>query len=820
MGKKKRSFIDRKTATTYSLVYEDRDEEQDTQGPSFARTLAQPPVRGAGQQAAANGSEQSGRFAQPDYYYDDDSVYEEGSEFSMPRWAQQHDDEQYELSEERRRELVSLGFPDDGYDYLRHLRDLGHGRLRTAGPETILEGDEQGLEGFEGEEGELDPEDLLSDEDAGSDGDGSAEVAGGQGAAADASAVGIGPGPSTSTGAASAPSSAAADGTDPSGRRRGGSRAASVAGSVCSRRSVAASAAAAATGAGRAAAARSVAGSVAYSMRSSIRSHQQGGSGAGPSVFIPSSKFVAPGTDEKLIDARRLNAPGKAYSELEADAKAAHVSAMSRTVELKGKSGRLVQDLAELALSIAAMEVDDMRPVEVVEGEEWADWLDDFVAGGGDGEAEPEAAGAPGMPDSGSEEGSDEEGGDEDEEGQLPQQHQLPPLHPHKHSVAACTAAAPPTLQAAAALAAGRPQGLGLGGTGLRGSANGDGDSGEEGAADGDGGEAGPSGRAAGPAMSIASSYWRPERNDRKQGYEAIDARFDQLAEEYEDDELGDLDDDGSGGGEEGMVGGEAGRGGRARKEPARGTAELSDFADLLDECLEEQRAEAAHEALQQEGLRPLKATDRDEVALAASQPDVEAIAATKARLLRLEADAAAGGKGAAAPEDYPEDREVVVVQAEDRWDCESVLSLRSNLEHHPAKIVEPQRRTGARGGGRITLSAKTGMPKLEALQEGPGDEGPALQAGLDDEGASSAGDSGSGSEAEGVVDPVLCGRRKGETADERKARKAAVKGARRAQRAAKKEVKTMFKDEARKAHKQAAGQPGAARGGSTYVIP
>ena len=26
-----------------------------------------------------------------------------------------------------------------------------------------------------------------------------------------------------------------------------------------------------------------------------------------------------------------------------------------------------------------------------------------------------------------------------------------------------------------------------------------------------------------------------------------------------------------------------------------------------------------------------------------------------------------------------------------DRWDCESVLSLRSNLDNHPASITEPQ---------------------------------------------------------------------------------------------------------------------------------
>lgn len=35
-----------------------------------------------------------------------------------------------------------------------------------------------------------------------------------------------------------------------------------------------------------------------------------------------------------------------------------------------------------------------------------------------------------------------------------------------------------------------------------------------------------------------------------------------------------------------------------------------------------------------------------------------------------------------------------------EKWDCESVLSLRSNLENHPGRIVEPQSRAGGRGGG------------------------------------------------------------------------------------------------------------------------
>ena len=33
----------------------------------------------------------------------------------------------YSLSEEQRCEIIGLGLPDDGYDYLRHLRALGPG---------------------------------------------------------------------------------------------------------------------------------------------------------------------------------------------------------------------------------------------------------------------------------------------------------------------------------------------------------------------------------------------------------------------------------------------------------------------------------------------------------------------------------------------------------------------------------------------------------------------------------------------------------------------------------------------------------------------
>lgn len=51
-----------------------------------------------------------------------------------------------------------------------------------------------------------------------------------------------------------------------------------------------------------------------------------------------------------------------------------------------------------------------------------------------------------------------------------------------------------------------------------------------------------------------------------------------------------------------------------------------------------------------------------------------------------------------------------------ERWDCESVLSLRSNLDNHPGRIAEPNRpprRTrlqppSAAAGAPIVLSTKT----------------------------------------------------------------------------------------------------------------
>jgi protein LTV1 len=203
---------------------------------------------------------------------------------------------------------------------------------------------------------------------------------------------------------------------------------------------------------------------------------------------------------------------------------------------------------------------------------------------------------------------------------------------------------------------------------------------------------------------------------------------------------------------------------------------------------------------------------------------DHEALAATKARLeASLAAEELQGGE-------HKEMEEVVVGRGQ-RWDCESVLSLRSNISNHPSRIIEPQKRAGNKGGGVIVMSEKTGAPKL--LPPGAGARGlfglggPAAIAEEgegDDDDDSAASSSTAGPEGTiGGATVIITERRKGETAEEKKARKASVKEARKASRAAKKELKGLFKQEAGRQKRQAAGRAaaggGVGLGSSTFVI-
>ena len=108
MGKAK-AFIDRKQAESYSLVYRNAEAGAETSDRQWIESS-----KGVG-------------VGRPDA----DAVQDQGGPARQTPWWFQ--DEVDDISEERRKELIELGFPDDGYDYLKHLRVLGKGQASLEG---------------------------------------------------------------------------------------------------------------------------------------------------------------------------------------------------------------------------------------------------------------------------------------------------------------------------------------------------------------------------------------------------------------------------------------------------------------------------------------------------------------------------------------------------------------------------------------------------------------------------------------------------------------------------------------------------------------
>lgn len=129
-----------------------------------------------------------------------------------------------------------------------------------------------------------------------------------------------------------------------------------------------------------------------------------------------------------------------------------------------------------------------------------------------------------------------------------------------------------------------------------------------------------------------------------------------------------------------------------------------------------------------------------------------------------------------------------------EQWDCESVLSLRSNLSNHPGQIRDEVRVCAStrRGrGSRVQLSAKTGLPlgvagiTLASVREG-----------------------GSESSSEFVEEEAVnlgAARAPTESLEDKRVRKAAVKEAKRGARQAKKELKGVYAQERTRAQKHGA---------------
>ena len=187
-------------------------------------------------------------------------------------------------------------------------------------------------------------------------------------------------------------------------------------------------------------------------------------------------------------------------------------------------------------------------------------------------------------------------------------------------------------------------------------------------------------------------------------------------------------------------------------------------------------------------------------------------------------------------PAAAPDGAEIAYLRTKQResWDCETIVSTYSNLENHPSLIDEPHggsRRKKKKGRGGededvgategaavIRLSQSNGLP-VDYVQSrrGRGRGGSLLTAAnlaavaeAHDEGDANVEDDdaweGSGGEDDDMEDGEAWRsniRRRGESAEEKRARKAAVKQGRRDARAAKKGLKTTFKREEREMGKK-----------------
>lgn len=128
----------------------------------------------------------------------------------------------------------------------------------------------------------------------------------------------------------------------------------------------------------------------------------------------------------------------------------------------------------------------------------------------------------------------------------------------------------------------------------------------------------------------------------------------------------------------------------------------------------------------------------------------------------------------------------IVDDKPEQKWDCESIVSTYSNLEHHPTIIQVAKKSKSKESVDKpVQLSRKTGMPVFEEEEDNEDDEA------IDD--------------AMSTTSIVIAPRRKGETKEEKKRRKAEAKARARARRAEKKMNKMSFKAERKRISKSSA---------------
>ncbi|UJR34231.1 hypothetical protein I4U23_021636 [Adineta vaga] len=131
--------------------------------------------------------------------------------------------------------------------------------------------------------------------------------------------------------------------------------------------------------------------------------------------------------------------------------------------------------------------------------------------------------------------------------------------------------------------------------------------------------------------------------------------------------------------------------------------------------------------------------------------------------------------------------------KADDKWDCQSILSTYSNLYNHPKLITQIPT-------NRIRLSRKTGLPLADNNKISIKEQRNTNQEEEEDEE-----DDDDDDEEDNNTKSMIFERKKGETSEERRARKHAVKEIRKDRRIIKKATKIAFKQEEQKQlHEQA----------------
>ena len=291
---------------------------------------------------------------------------------------------------------------------------------------------------------------------------------------------------------------------------------------------------------------------------------------------------------------------------------------------------------------------------------------------------------------------------------------------------------------------------------------------------------------------------------------QVLDELFEKtLAEEYDDDMLGELEED---------------------DPDVRGHVELE--GALLDSIVED-FVTVRLEMLNDEGKigNPLRTGNRLQQVLA--QCEAERVAFEEADTVEGEEEGDANKEEEArdlfpVPEDNDVDADLekmmersVYMQPREReqWDCETIVSTYSNLDNHPTVIREEPRRPkktrkpkplgladdafgSAMGGGArpIQLSRKTGMP-LGVLEAKRLEEATTTD-----------------KENKKQQVPQLA-KARGESKEDKKARKEAVKQLKRERRTEKKEVKTAFKEEEQRMVRVQGQQQSAANGAKLSVF-